>query len=242
MIISARSEVRPCHQTRLADCDLNTASLLLLCGLSRYSCKCWQHLRSEGACSFSAMASNKGLSDSRTLDLWQNYCETGDYNALEGAILNCPDLSEHAIIGVVYDLVSGGDMPPHLADVILRRWKEAGHLANFKPEEFLATASKMMVQQDMADRAYFPDGLEVFVVNTPDVPFAAKGVIVRNETCPGLGMLFVSLSQNSLVHGLVASENSLVHRLVAVKKRNILLQQPRLYFQFSESPSSFGVL
>ena len=133
-------------------------------------------------------------------------------------------------------------MPPHLPDVILRRWKEAGHLANFKPEEFLATASKMMLQQEMEDRMYFPDGREVFVVNTPDVPFAAKGVIVRNETRPGLGMLFVSLSQNSLVHGLVASENSLVHRLVAVKKRNILRQQPRLYSQFSESPSSFGVL
>ena len=46
---------------------------------------------------------------------------TGDYNALDGAILNSPDLSENAILGVFYDFVSGGDMPPHLADVILRR-------------------------------------------------------------------------------------------------------------------------
>ena len=153
--------------------------------------------------------------------LCQWYCDTGDYGALEEAVLASPQVSEDVLQGVVFDLVSGGDMPSHMANTLLDRWKTSGHLQTFDPKTFLANMVRMMQQQEREDRAFFPDGLEVFVVNTPGVLFAARGQIFRSNVCPGMGKLFVRL------HGYAAEI-----REVAVKKSNILKEEPTQYCQF----------
>ena len=119
-------------------------------------------------------------------------------------------------------------MPSDMVSDILRRWTAAGHGQTFNADRFLSRMARLMMQQKEEDRVIFPDGLDVFVVNTTGVPFGAKGYIVRNGTCPGMGKLFVSLYGQPLGP-----------KQVPVNKKNILKEEPEFYQTFAPTSSPF---
>lgn len=92
-------------------------------------------------------------------------------------------------------------MPHEIEKEIIEQWKEAGHA---KAEE---------------DSVLFPEGREVYVVNTDGVTYMSRGVVMRKSRLCEMGMIWVALDGDPFTQ-----------RVIQVNRCQLLFAKPKTMF------------
>ena len=146
------------------------------------------------------------------------FVEDGNYEHLCRTLRSSDThISENAILAVWMNAISDGDMSESTMTEIYQMWKEAGHAANLNPGKLMKQMLTLMRQQKEQDSFVYPEGRQVFVVNTEGVPCMCRGEITyKLGKPPSMGKLFVDIG-----------DDIFSRRILQVKRSNILFQKPK---------------
>ena len=111
-------------------------------------------------------------------------------------------------------------MPDDMIRNIVQRWNSAGHGKTLDAKKFLHQLVMLKKQEDAFDEIWFKEGMDVYIVNTSDVFYGAKGRVANQKpACRELGKIFV----------VVGEDQPVLARKIAVKKSHVLREEPKFY-------------